>query len=329
LLQGIARCMLLISGLAFFSEPARAQHAFDPKATLEEYRRALPFLDKSYGQLRAEGDLTTEIRRGGQLDHAAQGRHLAYAANTPYAKLLAVTRSQPDVESTGYSEKVLVKGPGRTFILSKTREGGAWSIDSLDRFNAGWEYLFFSHVNGLFHAPCAMDAFLISELIRSPRFSATGGRMLSRDGRELVRLEFRVEAEGKAPGYAGWMLLEPSRQWIMHEYSYTFPGEPPRTFSGTISYSSTDKETPTPLRVVQSESSKPGKEVVNTFVFTRFSREDVALEEFNLSDFGLGELDHPMPRRSNTAIWWVVIGGASLVGLIITRRIARQPNGTT
>jgi hypothetical protein len=265
---------------------------------------------------------------------------------------LVISQPVPDGKEPHHASVV-----GRTysFVLTRKTAGRPWILTEFSPGKAADSDEPLSWVNELMYGPLTVlsPRERLLELVRNPDFKIVGSREVGAGGDRLVRIDFtntpkyiatRDTVDGMVlfPGRVtlkdGYVLLDPSRYWLIREFLVTAHDGPDLsvkdpnllvTMSGKYDYKALRDGTPVLSKVVwQCEQAASAAAVGNRHELDYAITDNLPSEsDFTLTAFGLPE--PAGEKRPTTARWflWATVAGVVCMALAIAfRRLAsRKP----
>lgn len=260
---------------------------------------------------------------------------------------LAISQPVPDGKEP---HRARVVGRTYSFVLTRKTAGRPWILTGFSPGKAAdsdepW-------VNELMYRPLTVLAprERLLELVRDPDFKIVGSREVEAGGDRLVRIDFtntpkhvgRETVDGLVlfPGRVtlkdGYILLDPSRYWLIREFLVTEHEGPDLSvkdpnllakMSGKYDYKALRDGTPVLSKVVwQCEQAANAAAVGNRHEFDYAITDDLPSEsDFTLTAFGLPEpAGEKRPTTTRWFLWATVAGVLCLALAIVFRRWASR-----
>lgn len=162
----------------------------------------------------------------------------------------------------------------------------------------------------------------LCDMTKDPGFTVKQVAPLSRDGRELVKVEFSFRApkdKKRTPSVQGWAVYDPSRFWVIREFEGQMVWNPApvrgnATISATIDYEETPDGIPILKQITRRiKHLKDSEPVSHRFDFD-LREDNVRASEFTLAAFGLPE----PPARSWSLPLFLGTSGVGVVCLVLS-----------
>ena len=164
--------------------------------------------------------------------------------------------------------------------------------------------------------------------IKDPNFTLNKVTSVTRNERQAVKVEFAYRSPAdkpRIPSLNGWVLYDPQRFWVIHEYNvqveWTSSGVKASTVA-TYEYEVTADGLPIPKQVIQRFTPVGGVDRESRFEFD-LKESNVPENDFTLSAFGLPEptsIHRPIPWY----LWAALAGGICLSLAVLFRWLARR-----
>ena len=254
---------------------------------------------------------------------------------------LVVHQGHTEETEKGRTAQVHVINSRYSFSLRRQASSDGWAMSMLSKKSSG--------KNEIFQDPPDVDIDLWSTIAinfglayptlrvipTAPEFSLKGISAETREGRDLVKVEFEYAApkdKPRVPSLAGWALYDPVRYWVLAAFdvqqTWTAPAGQTGRRAVTYEFQDTPDGYPIPKRIVVHASSNPRDgsfQTENTYDFD-FREGEVPESDFTLSAFGLPEPKGMAPPKSSRWYLWFIAGGVIClgVGAFFRRRLQRK-----
>lgn len=169
-------------------------------------------------------------------------------------------------------------------------------------------------------------------IISYPRFTVRSVSRLTRNGKNLLRVEFdrpnRADHVARKNaidigGFEGFWVVSPEEKWVLYEYECREKkGAPPHLYTGTVDYGGTLDGFLIPRRAIQQQFELPGRKLVTsaTYDFQDFKFADVLDDQFTLAAFGIPEEVAVKPlktaRGHSVAYWCLALALVALAAAV-------------
>lgn len=169
-------------------------------------------------------------------------------------------------------------------------------------------------------------------IVGDPGFTLKRVSPVTRDGRELARVEFSYRPKDlvRVPLRGGWVLYDPERFWVIKEYEVQMDWKRPQgawavaTVTATYDYQEGDDRFPILKRIVRTEKMPSERwETQHTAEFD-LTEADVPERDFTLPAFGFPE---PPGAKKPPVSWylWAAVAAVPCLGLaFLLRRLSRR-----
>jgi len=189
------------------------------------------------------------------------------------------------------------------------------------------------YINFPINVPYVTDATL-PELVKSPHFSPTEIRLVPRNGRALVKVQFVVsQPTSKKPGAlkGGWFLLDPDFMWVQREsdLKIQWKGKVLEDLAVNTTFEYREDAVPFPVlaRTVQSRKTTVAGQMTEEMRWTHafdLLEADVPESEFTLSAFGFTEPPGFTKRATPWHLWAAFAGIGCIASAVFFRRRAQR-----
>lgn len=224
-----------------------------------------------------------------------------------------------------YVEEAYVANPRYAFRLLKHKHRSPWIIAEL--YTSRKDVSEFLKNEFGYGGPPRYTALRVfnqslPHVCESGAFQILSSHLESSQNRSRVRVHFENKAHDPEKSNVvqhGWVLLDPIRHWVITEYEVRlayFDGVKTRRVC-TIEYDTQSNIIPLPRRVksVDTTLSEPIQVKEELAEYRYQPGRDIPLSQYTLSAFGLPE--PPESLLSRPTPWWLYVGGAGLLLLII------------
>lgn len=238
----------------------------------------------------------------------------------------------------GGGEGVSVSNPRYAFLLKRPGSGQDWLLANLDikerdgrSFGDGRSVR--ELVNGSIMSHFQVYGYPLPDLIREARFKVTRASRITRDGRELVRVDFDyphpIDLKNFTPVQGGSLLLDPDHCWCLRESE--IKGKWTNgTGTARVKFEFKDGSNGFPILgrthfVLKNDPPRvSGMEIVSDYDLREASRLPPD-EEFTLTAYGLPEpVGMQKPGGSRAYIWFALAGFGVLALAAAFRKAARR-----
>jgi hypothetical protein len=292
LLCSLAACSQIRAG----QEPGK----LDPDGVLAHLRQAARDFDSLYKNVRIEGThVATRPNRTPAKDQnnsPARTIHsgFTYAQSEGREKLLL---SPPDPTGSGTA---VVRSGDRRFRLMRKGTHGTWYVETDLSSDDDWPALM-RYRSWLIESPYNPGCIpRFREYLDSPDFKIREVSRSTEGGVELTKAVFEYAPQDtKKPRLAGWLRVDPARNWAIHDYDFDVrlvlvrEGTKSQTSirnKGFVNYSEQDGRL-IPAEIEVSKHAQNGNIVTDHTNIAQFLFATSPPEEFTLSAFGLGDYE--------------------------------------
>lgn len=234
----------------------------------------------------------------------------------------------------GWAPKSVGIGPRYGFAVAKGSPDAPYNVFHLGDLDASGDDatirkdLAGGTVRSFLEMPWALAGVRLADLLHEPNFSLKSVTSVSRDDKELVRIDFDWARPDKAFD-GGSILLDPNDYWAAREHEIHAPRGPTQTI---ILYDHLEG-IPVPHKIEattrydRDESLKDPEQYNGyvertTFTFDKFEHKDVPAETFTLTAFGLPEREAETSWTAWLLIALGVLATAAAFYLLYRRRSA-------
>lgn len=237
---------------------------------------------------------------------------------------------------------VYVRNPNYIYSLSKRKAESSWALTQVNAWDLASklpeDYAVWIG-SGVQAALLDLEHQQLPDIVALPSFHVRRAAKVSRDGLELVQIEFENAAANPKDVLSiiqgGTLLLDPQRSWCLRGYEIQTKYSNAEGVARLETVELRDSSMlhfPLPVKLTYSgtgRATEPGFRG-QTYVSKRVAEYDLdetnppAEEEFRLSAFGLPEPYGMEPPRSRWYIWVAVAGFACLTAGFFIRRHYRQ-----
>jgi hypothetical protein len=293
---------------------------------LAEYPKALEAWGAKIATAEAVVRTTKDVIQG---KPAARTILSSVKCDLPHAEVMVESLERDGIrleQASGYNEKY-------AFSLGRTGEQKEFAIDKFEAREPGRRPLNLP-VGAYLRFPYSMEGSAMGG-VNKPGFALRSVSPVRRDGRDLLRVTYRVTLDQKKlktkPGRTGGaylgpdvsLLLSPEERWVLYEYEWRMRGgDSPKGFRGTVEYQGTLDGFPVPKRATRTIFDIASDQVIesSTFEFLQFSFGKAPDSAFTLSAFGVPEpVAKPLKvARSGSLVYWFLgLGLAALTAAAV------------
>ena len=327
--------MILILTLACLSQVNQTES--DPAGRLrDEMPAALKQLESVLSQAQAEARL---VERQGEFQSEYQVR---LWIDGPRQRCDLVWAKEFAGHPQGY-EQMFVQNEANGFELARDPDSKSKPmIRSLgppgEEYESGVGYYARRHL----HAPIGLDRPLTT-LMEEPSFRFEAVTALEREGRRLIRADFRITPTRPLPIFIqpvwtaksvkGWVIFDPEARWAIQEMEVTAEMTNGQTMTrlNRVEYAPIEGDpaqaVPLPRKVVQTWNTTDRDPATITLEFDAIRLEPTPADQFTLAAFGLGDLATPGGAGGNEWLW--VVAALALVGIVAILVVTRSRRRNT
>lgn len=165
--------------------------------------------------------------------------------------------------------------------------------------------------------------------ITDPGFTLKHVTSIIRKDRQAVKVEFDCPSrtdKPKFPSLKGWVLYDPQRMWVIHEYNAQFEWASLKTKASvvvTCDYEESAGGFPIPKRITRRLTPVGGVDRESQYEFD-LKEADVPESDFTLSAFGLPEPPGVRRPRKYLFLWFAIAGTVCLSVASMWRRLRQR-----
>ncbi len=302
----------------------------DPyQETIAQLSNAQSILAKRFSALVGFGRF--ELRAG---RNSLPPLDVEFAIDGMLQKVTRSRASEPDAAKafSGRGCDVLCVGEQYSFRLVRERRGGEYYINKMQqtisegRGNSIGEMIHLE--TDLLKLPFSVRGVKVCDLVNSDEFSIASVRPEEIAGESCVRIDFSSRFDGDSTLSAGFIVVQPSRNWALRKFSVQGQWANAAPYSGAIDYFEPGEvpDLPTP-KIIRASAGDTALSLIVHKIDYRSS----AASEFMLSHFGLPDmvLDE---GRNKISIMLVsislILAAAAIAMKLWINAPSRRPSGT-
>jgi hypothetical protein len=333
---GIVVPLAFLCSLAPFSQICAGQEAekLDPDAFLAHFRQAARDFDSLYKNVRIEGThVATRPNRTPAKDQKDSPTRtinsgFSYAQSDAREKLLL---SPPDPAGSG---SAVVRSGDRRFRLMRKGTQGSWYVETDIDSDDDWPALM-RYRSWLIEAPYNPGCIpRFREYLDSSDFKIRQVSVSTEAGVELTKAVFEYAPQDtKKPRLAGWLRVDASRSWAIHDYDFDVrlvsvregtKREASIRNKGFVNYSEQDGRL-IPAEIEVSKHAQNGNIVTDHTSVAQFLFASTPPEEFTLRAFGLGDYELTVGQaQARTTYRMIALAVGAFLAAFVLFRMGRS-----
>ena len=332
----IGKCRIAILCVIAILDPEFSNNAIADEIPreqfLSEYRSALNTLQELGKHVQIEGVAheATKVQKPiqptkDQKVPPTRDRETTYAyfSSDGNKKLILSRRDR-----TGYFERVVVEGKTQEFVLRRASENDPLYLEK-NSLNDPYRKLLDTFESRVVCAAYSIDRVLLPEIVGSPEFIVKQAVRSDHHGESLVKADFEYQ-HSKSNVMTGWMMLDPSRNWVLREFEVLMTSSPEPSHridiqvQGNVHYTEeAGAIRPEEVTIVQSMSNNMENEF--KFKTSKWNHKPTSAESFTLAAYNLGDSYQPTSDPRSIFLYWVLgIAAIAFVLSLILRLLGRS-----
>ncbi len=170
-------------------------------------------------------------------------------------------------------------------------------------------------------------------LVDSPNYEIKRIDQVSENGRTTLKVSFQYrDPDPKKPTIVGWLVLDPSMNWVIQNYEYTHDkiikngSKSSLHYSGSVHYQQVNGvAVPTEIEYTKTQTTGRRFELCNNYTLSEFALTATPSREFTLAAFGLGDVERTLStvrtRKTYETVGLTALAlGAFAIGVLLYRK---------
>lgn len=318
-------CLVFIVLVAVGQPPAPSVD-MQPDSFLPVYRQALRVLANSNKPIRLEGTLREVRERSGTPEKLRD-----FTIRLEYLRQGELEKLRQKFEKPEGIERIFVVAHP-SFTLYKPLGSTAYALDGFNKLDQQSLSLLKKRRDDVASASRTAGSIELLPLVEEKGFRPSRLTRVDADGESLIRMDFSYRpSDAKLSHVDGWLVLDPTLGWAIRSYKVSSkpnPTSPPSVVSsGNARYQKTEEGAILPQELHMETVFMMDTPVTERYDFyaTRGSSQPIPTAEFDLSHYGLADVNRPIKRSTNSLAYWAFgVAAVAIAGSVVLRRLSRS-----